>query len=227
MPIIFEAGAHRYWLADPSGTRIQIPSVTQALQVIERGFGFVSQEILDRAREFGRHVHLATHLFDRGQLNEGALDFELRFYLDQYKQFLFDTGAEVIASEEIVYNSIARYAGQLDKRLKWKRTSWLCDLKSGAIPKTVGPQTAGYQQAAPDRPRKRMCVQLKRHSYKLIMLEDLTDYSYFISALNCHRFNQRNLPYGTEEAECGAPKSSRAVPIAPVGVSDSWPGNPF
>lgn len=228
MPIIFEHAAHRYWLAEDSGARVQIPSVTQALQVIERGFRFVDADTLERARDFGRHVHLATHLFDRGELNEDTLDPELALYLAQYKQALYDTGAQVIASEEIVYNETARYAGQLDKRWAWKRSTWLCDLKSGIVPRTVGPQTAAYQQAAKDRPRKRACLQLRRNDYRLILLEDLTDYSYFISALNCHRFNQRKIPYGFEETNTtAAGGAAAAIPVAPTHVSDFGTGNPF
>lgn len=225
MQIIFEPQAHKYFLADPKGSRLQIPSVTQALQVIERGFKFVDADTLERARDFGRHVHLATHLFDRGELNEDSLDPELALYLAQYKQALYDTKAQVIASEEIVYNETAGYAGQLDKRWAWKRTSWLCDLKSGIVPRTVGPQTAAYQQAAKERPRKRACLQLRRNDYRLIMLEDLTDYSYFISALNCHRFNQRKIPYGFEETTPAA--DAGTIPIAPVDLSAAESGNPF
>lgn len=203
-----------------------VPSVTTALRVIERGFGFVSEEILDRAREFGRHVHLATHLFDRGELNEATLDPELALYLAQYKRFLFDTKAQVIASEEIVYSKASGYAGQLDKRYAWKRSTWLGDLKSGQVPRTVGPQTAAYQRASIEPPRKRLCLQLRRMDYRLIILDDSTDFHYFLSALNCHRFNQRKTPYGYQESEiAGRAAGAAAIPAADLRATE--PSNPF
>jgi hypothetical protein len=205
--IRFDPIGHIYRLEN--GTRI--PSVTQALSIVERGFEFVAPEILDRAREFGRNVHLATHLFDRGTLNEPRLDPELAPYLAQYKQFLFDTKARVIASEEIVYCEQMRYAGQLDKRLAWKRSTYLCDLKSGAVPHTVGPQTAAYQRASIYAPRKRICLQLKRDTYRLIVQDDLSDFSLFISALNCYRFTQRGRMYGIIEEEAGAAAAGNAT----------------
>lgn len=181
-PVQFDAVRHIYAV---NGRRV--PSVTGVLRAIDN-FAFVPAELLQRAREFGSHCHLATHFFDRGELDEPSLDPGLAPYLEGYKQFLYDTKFVVTHSEERVYNEKLRYAGTLDKRGIWKKTTWLLDLKSGAVPRSVGPQTAGYQEACHERPRRRLCLQLKPNAYKLIPCQDTTDFSIFISCLNIANF---------------------------------------
>lgn len=201
--IEFDSAAHTYtWVQ--SGARKRLPSVTQALSIIS-GYWFVDRKILEAARIFGQHVHLATHYFDRGVLVERTLDPELRFYLDQYKQFLFDTKFQIIESEQIVDHPRLGYAGQLDKGGLWKRSTYLLDLKSGCVPRTVGPQTAAYQAARGengDRPRRRLCLQLARDRYKIIACEDRSDFDQFMSALNNYRFIHRSRnPYAEQSIE--------------------------
>lgn len=216
--ISFDPIGHIY--RDAQGSRIV--SVTQALSIVERGFQYVKPDVLEAARQFGSHVHLSTHLFDRGRLNEKTLDHELAMYLAQYKQFLFDTKARVLDSEQIVFNAQMRYAGQLDKRLHWKRNTWLGDLKSGAVPRTVGAQVEAYRRACgPEAPRKRLCLQLRRHDYKLTILDNDSDWSLFISALNCTRFLQRKTRNDSEEET----RSGTAAASSRLHIAES--GNPF
>lgn len=170
-----------------------VPSVTQALSVIERGFGFVDPERLEIAREFGRHVHKAIELFNADDLNEAQLDAPLVPYLAQWKQFLVDTGFKVEQGEEQVYHPRLHYAGTLDIRGSWRRKRWLIDLKSGAVPKSVGPQTAGYHGALPIevRPQKRAALALSATGYRLVYCDDPADFSIFQSALNIYRYQHK------------------------------------
>jgi hypothetical protein len=185
--LTFHVESHTYRY----GGRV-VPSVTQVLRPIDN-FDRVDPELLERARRFGSHAHQATDLFDRGELDEDSLDPGLSPHLAGYKLFLFETGFVVTHSEQQIYNPRQKYAGTLDKRGTWKGTTWLLDLKSGAIPRGVGLQTAGYQMACPDhdRPRKRLCLQLLPNNYKLIACDEPSDWSYFVSFLNTYRFMNR------------------------------------
>ncbi len=171
-----------------------VPSVTQILRPIEN-FDRVDPELLERARQFGSHVHQATDLFDRGILDEENLDLALLPFLNAYKTFLLETGFVVTHSEERVYNPRQKYAGTLDTRGTWKGSTWLLDKKSGAVPRSVGLQTEAYRMALdPDqRPKRRLCLQLMRNNYRLIKCEEQSDWSYFVSYLNVHRFNHREI----------------------------------
>lgn len=185
--LTFDPTAHRYTYADQT-----VPSVTQALSIVEKGFGFVDPAVLEAARSFGNHVHRAIELFNLGTLDEDDLDPALVPYLAQWKQFVADTGFEVTAGEQLVYHSKFRYAGRCDVIGRMRGTSWLLDFKSGAVPATCALQTAGYQQAAPVRPRKRAALQLAPDRYRLIEFSDPADFNYFLSAVNCWRWaNQR------------------------------------
>jgi hypothetical protein len=184
------------------GRRIY-PSVTQALSVIE-SYDRVPFEILERARIFGRHVHHACDLFNQGDLDEERLDPALAPRLAGYKKFLHETGFKVTRSEEMVLSPSLGYAGTLDIRGLLRSALALVDLKSGAVPRSVGPQTAAYQAAVPadERPKRRLCVQLKDYDYKIIECRDASDLSNFLSALNVYRFQRRNNPY-VENNESG------------------------
>jgi hypothetical protein len=185
--ITLEAESHTYRV----GERV-VPSVTQVLRAIEN-FDRVPADLLESARRFGQHVHAATDLFDRGVLDEENLDLPLLPYLNAYKLFLSESGFVVQHSEEVVYNAQHKYAGTLDKRGLWKNTTWLIDCKSGAVPRSVGPQTAGYQKACAEPPRRRLCLKLMRNRYRLIACDDASDWHLFLSCLNITQFNARTI----------------------------------
>lgn len=198
--LTFDADSHTYKYGDRP-----VPSVTRILRIAnlrfdesgavvqQDGFDFVNPDVLRRARQFGHHVHLATDLYDKGVLDEEQVDIELLPYLGAYKLFLSETGFHVTQSEELVYHARYKYAGRLDKRGTWRGTTWLLDLKSGLVPRTVGLQTAAYQMACAEKPKKRVCLQLMRNRYKLHKCDSDTDWSHFLSALNLYYFNDRSI----------------------------------
>jgi hypothetical protein len=196
--LTFDAATHTYRY----GGRV-VPSVTTVLRSIDR-FDHVDPELLERARVFGSHVHLATDLFDRDELDEDALDPGLVAHLNGYKVFLRETAFQVTRTEQQIYNPRQRYAGTLDKRGTWKGTTWLLDLKSGAVPRSVGLQTAAYQQACDEKPRRRLCLQLLPDNYKLHVCDETSDWSYFVSFLNTYRFMNRAPSHGSSETETSA-----------------------
>jgi hypothetical protein len=205
--LTFDADRHVYAFGGRA-----VPSVTRILRianlrfdesgaVMRDGFDFVDPDLLKRARIFGSHVHAATDLFDRGELDEEDLDANLLPYLNAYKLFLQETGFKVTHSEEFVYHPRYHYAGRLDKRGTWKGTTWLLDLKSGVVPRTVGLQTSAYQMACEEKPRRRLCLQLKRNAYKLHRCDETTDWHYFLSAVNLYFFNDRTFHDNRNETE--------------------------
>lgn len=191
----FDAATHRYTVA---GERW--PSVTEVLDPLIELDG-IRKDVLKAAAEFGTHVHMATDLYDRGVLDEPALDPHLAPYLAAWKIFLRDSGAEVIATEVRVAHEKLRYAGTLDKIVRWtrkgKHTLAQIDIKSGVVPRTVGPQTAAYNEAAQSigvvtGSVPRFALQLRPDAgYRLHKLTDSTDWSIFLSALNLHRWRTK------------------------------------
>ena len=106
--LVFEEAGHVYRYHDKV-----VPSVTQLLSPLH-DWGMISVNTLERAREFGVHVHKAVHLYNRGTLDEDSLDPNLVPRLNAYKMFLAETGFKVTASECLVYNEVLGYAGTYD-----------------------------------------------------------------------------------------------------------------
>lgn len=194
----FNAEAHEYLL---DGQRV--PSVTQVLDPLLELWR-VDPALLESAREFGSHVHMAVDLFNRGELDEASLDPALVPPLSGWKAFLRATGTEIVESEARVFHRGARYAGTLDAvglmpgRRGRGEVRALIDVKSGVLPFTVGPQTAAYESArrSLELPpcRRRLCVQLTSEPpfYRVHELTELSDLTMFLSALNVYRFKEKH-----------------------------------
>jgi hypothetical protein len=209
----FDEMRHIYRLND----RV-LPSVTQALSVIEN-FDHIPPEVLERARIFGRYVHLAVDLFNRGDLKETSLDPQLAPRLAQYKQFLFDSKFQVTHTEQRVYSSSLGYAGTLDIRGRLDGWPSLIDCKSGAVPRSVGPQTAAYRECCDEKPPKRFALQLADDRYRLIPCQEPSDFSNFLSALNVYRFQRRNNVRQPSRSEDSRPETPRRGPLRAGGRS--------
>ena len=178
------------------------PSVTTILDPLLELDG-IPRAALEAAARFGSHVHMATDLYDKGQLDEDALDPHLAPYLAGWKAFLRESGVVVIASELRVCHRLLKVAGTLDKLVRGKRYRHILDVKSGAeVPWTVGMQTAGYRELYVDEygimdsgellSTSRLCVHLKPEGiYKLHVLDDSRDRNDFISAVNFHNMRKR------------------------------------
>lgn len=184
--LVFDATAHEYRI----GSRV-LPSVTQILGLLQ-DFSGVPSDVLERAREFGSHVHAAVDLDNRGELDEDSLDPALRPYLEAWRKFLADTGAVVAASELRLADPVLGYAGTLDTLLVIRSRHVLVDVKTGVVPRIVGPQLAAYDHLlrANGRPlpTRRLCVQLCADGYRVHDCKDPADWPVFLSALNCHKF---------------------------------------
>lgn len=195
MRLEFERETHSYRI---NGQRV--PSVTEVLEPLN-DWGGAPRETIQMAAAFGRHVHEACHLFNRGELDYGKLDPALRPYVDSWAAFLEVSGAVVIASELQVGHPLYGYAGTLDLIAELKAHSGraLIDIKSTAtVPRVVGPQTAAYREAYTGGKRrlapKRYCAHLQKDGSpaKLHALSDPADFSIFLSALNLWKWRQKH-----------------------------------
>ena len=90
-----------------------VPSVTQCLSIVN-DLSFVNPARLEAARAFGVNVHLAVEFWNRGTLDVESLDPELLPYLQGWLKFTRESGVEITASEQRIYNKQLRYAGCVD-----------------------------------------------------------------------------------------------------------------
>ena len=180
-----------------------IPSVTMILKAngLMDGLKFVDSDVLQRACEFGTHVHSTTELYDRGCLNEKTLDPALIPYLDGWKAFLKDTGFEVLALEEQVISMKHWYAGRFDKlgiMPKYKGRT-LVEIKTGASYSHASALQTGayeyaYNESAPlkEHIRNRFVVHLGEGTYKIYPCADRNDVYTFFGCLNVYNFKLKN-----------------------------------
>ncbi len=180
----------------------EVPSVTTILASLE-SFAGVSAAILEAAREFGQHAHLACHLDNAGELDEESLDPALAPYVVGWRAFKSDTGFAVTSSEVRLYHATHKYAGTADAIGTLGGKCTVVDIKSGVVPATVGAQLAAYQSAATSAGtpvKRRLCVQLIGDGqYKLHEQKDPADWNLFLSALNIHHWLiKRNRTYGRD-----------------------------
>jgi len=197
--LTFEPTAHAY-----TYDGVVVPGVTSLLAPLH-DFGFVDKAVLEAACEFGRNAHEVIHLFNQDDLVMDSVSPPLMPWLTSYQMFLRDTGFKVKNSEVRVYHKTHRYAGQYDFDGEWKGTTWVVDVKTGVVPKTVGMQLAAYQNAMVDRPRQRMCLQLHDKGYKVLTDRPptkwlkSTDWNDFVSILNYRRLIAEHNPRSLEQ----------------------------
>lgn len=177
----------------------RVPSVTQVLAPMN-DYSMVPPDILEAARIFGQHVHEAVDLFNRDELDISSLDLPLVPFVSAWSKFLDESGAVVIASEQAVAHEQLGYAGTPDLVLVWgtRRRLVVPDIKATAvIPPTVGLQTSAYAKAYAAMhgalEPERYCIQLREDgSYRADKRTDPSDWSYFVSALNCHLWKEKH-----------------------------------
>lgn len=187
--LAFDEAAHAYTFhGEP------VPGVTTVLEPWS-GLEFVDPLTLQAAAEFGTHVHMACDFYNKGILDRSSLDPEIEAYLAGWEKYLEESGAVVVYSEAKVVHPVYKYAGTLDTICRLKKTNRLTDIKTGsAIPKTVGPQTAAYNEAwhamtGQDRMR-RQCVHLMPNDYTVQHLDRPDDWDIFKAALTLYQWKK-------------------------------------
>lgn len=173
MKIRFDEKEHRYFI----GKR-EVLSVSKVLElagIIDKRF--ISEWHLDR----GVKLHQALEYLDLGALDLGSVDERILPHVQAYQKFLSDTGAKIIAIEQIVYSKLFDYCGRLDRIMTLNGRNIIVDLKTNSDPPHSGMQLSAYAQAAEESGLKTYGIyvlKLKANdTYKLIKKENkLTDF---------------------------------------------------
>lgn len=143
--LTFDEPSHTYTL-----NGIVLPSVTQVIRDnrLSSDFAFVSTADMERARQLGQAVHVATHYNDEGTLDDATVDPAVRPFLDAWRRFVSERQIEFVALEQRVADQTYQFCGTVDRIARIVGSSSLgeiiIDLKTGD-PKAAG---ANYQTAA-------------------------------------------------------------------------------
>ena len=185
--LTFNEAGHQYMLDG-----VELPSVTQVLGPYE-SWSSVPAAMLEAARDRGHRVHAACALDLLGTLDDDTVDDEVAPYLAQFRRFLVESRFEAVLSEHRVWSAKLGYAGTLDLYGDLPNAkSALLDIKSGSLPRSVGPQTAAYARALNESAgmvtRSRWCLLLTPEKYALKRFDDPRDEKIFLAALLLHQW---------------------------------------
>lgn len=164
------------------------------------GFGdwmvFVRKDVLERESHLGKAVHKAVELFDKGTLNPASIVKEVAPYLEAWRRFLKDTGAEVFENEMMCYSKVWKYGCILDKTVHLNGLSIL-ELKTTATidQKSVALQTMGqkiaYEEQLGTKVKNRFCLHLKEDTtYTLHQFKKDGDREAFICCVKVAYFKK-------------------------------------
>lgn len=181
-----------------------VPSVTQILKALPNEYVFVDPDVLERAALVGQAVHRLIELDVLGEITDEVLEqyVDLLPYLDQFREFRIKTGFQPLASEQRVYSARYGYAGTLDLFGVLNGELALIDAKrTAAVPRTAGPQTAGYENAlreclphllqTPSDKIKRFALHLTATRWQLVPFTSPADLRVFLSALTIHQWSNQ------------------------------------
>ena len=187
----------------------EVPGVTSIIKAagLNPDWSMVRPGVLEQKADLGSKVHEATELFDLGILNMETLDPLLAPYIEGWKAFKDDVGFEAVEPPELkVYSSTYNYAGTLDRFGMCQKKLTLLDIKTQSVVylKSVGPQTAGYEQglrewAAISKSKKieRAVVKLMPNGkYKFIKCDNPNDLNIFLYGVQLYWWNQIKHPTG-------------------------------
>lgn len=183
----FDAGTHTYSVGG-----VVFPSVTTILKDV--GLIDVSQPwYTDWHRDRGTQVHLATALYDEGDLDEESLDPEIVPYLDAWKSFLAQSRYTVTHIEKRAYHSRMIFAGTVDRVLMVGDREIIADIKLGQPERWHGIQTAGYQRLLGRLSVGRIGVHLGPDGkFKVVTHDSQGDHDAFMSALCLYHWKRNH-----------------------------------
>lgn len=197
--LVFDEIQHRYTVDG-----VVVPSVTTVLSAVGiPDLSFANKEVLKASSEFGTAAHLACELYDKGELDEDALDPALRPILDQWIVLPNEmcAGMTEVLIEKRLYSKQYGFAGTLDRAYfnELKKALVIVDIKTGANTPSAGPQTAAYAQLVSEeygikfRTVKRYTAHLLhgKEFGKLVQYTDPADWPVFLSALNIYKYKNK------------------------------------
>lgn len=188
IPIEFDAAAHQYRVAGQI-----IPSVTQILRPLV-DFSAIAPDVLAAKADLGKRVHFACELDDDADLDESSVEDDVAPYLDAYRRWRRESGAQIILTERRLYHRALGYCGTLDRVAHVGGAAHLIDLKTSVeIYASTGPQTAAYAAALGAPVQHRAALQLRADgTYRYHALTSADDWPVFVACLTLHRFKQEH-----------------------------------
>lgn len=192
--LTFDEATHTYRLGG-----VVVPSVTQLLDPIRPDFAGIPPAVLEAKRRLGQEVHFACQLDDEDDLDEDSVPEAVEPYLQAWRKFRADTGAEVLANERKLAHAGLRYAGTLDRLVRVRAGGvYLIDLKTSvSMTPTFGVQLAGYQLLLETDDDfagvklERKGLQLKNDgTYKLVPYNNPNDVAAFRALLSIHHWKE-------------------------------------
>lgn len=195
-PLKFDAESHTYWIDG-----VRVPSVTKVLKVLTGDqFAAVPKDVLANAVALGTAVHRAIELDINKELDEASLHETVRPYLDMWRDWCAVTGFEPELSEQQVYSKRLLFAGTIDVVGRFKNGEQaIIDIKRCALmPKSVGPQTAGYAVAFSEcfgcEKPFRFALQFPKNAKhpRLEQFQGFNDERSFLAALTVYQWKERN-----------------------------------
>jgi hypothetical protein len=200
-PILLEPDHTYIWRGE------ELVSVTQVIEQVGLiDLTRVPSETLWYTAEWGRMIHRACELHDRGTLDYDALDPDLRPYVDAYLAFL-ETGIFKVDPDWIerrLAHPRFRYAGTPD-RVGWSASGHraVLDLKSGVttgLHPANGLQLAAYGELIHENDGGKVLVRFglqlcpgKRPPYRLEAYRDPDDLRVFLNALSVVQWRRRKV----------------------------------
>ena len=146
--------------------------------------------------ERGHHVHLATQLFDEGDLDEDSLDDVVRGYLEGWKVFREEMEFIPNEIEMIVNNETYGYCGKLDRLGKFRdkpNRHILLDIKTGVKEWWHPIQSIAYATCLTGPAHERYAVYLTVDGkYKLVPHTRRADLQDWLCTLRVYQIKKEN-----------------------------------
>lgn len=180
--LILNEQTHEYTLGER-----KLPSVTRIL----KSAGLVDDRFLtDAGAKRGSYAHKALEYYDLGELDEEALDPQLKPYLQAWKEFRADVPFEIISVEERVSHPTLLYAGTLDRRIQLITGQAVIDIKTGTPQGWHPIQTAMYVMPFIE-PMRRYAVYLDDGGrYRMEEHKDRNDFIVAKACISLHHWKK-------------------------------------
>lgn len=193
----FDFATHTYSLANPY---IELAGVTDIIRQAglrpENG-GNVFARLNGMNR--GTNVHLATAFDDKGTLDESTLAPEYIPYLEQWRKFKRESGAQILSIELPLYSRKYLFAGTIDRIVSIGNSLYLLDIKTGGTPHiSTSIQLAGYKillsENFPKLKFRTIAVRITESNYDKPKEypDPEKDARVFLSALECYWWARNN-----------------------------------
>jgi hypothetical protein len=192
----FVEDGHAYTL---DGRRV--PAVSDILSDLWKAEYFLAgPDAMERARQVGTAVHLATHLDFIGKLDRSSLHPVIVPFFEQWLRFrdaCHALGIVIQATEIRTFHAGLGYAGTLDIEGTQFGEPLIADTKTGTTVSRVAKlQTAGYaiarasHRAIIARQYRRGVLQLRPDKWRFVEMNDPTDLTVFQSLIAVHHWSK-------------------------------------